>query len=108
MDSKEFDGISIFRDVWVIVCRTGCTCCASDNFTEGPYLTEAEAQKVKADYSAGKGNPLASQYAKHGVYSIEKWNIEVLKDGRWIYEHNIFSSGFHVRPLLDSNYAVLD
>ena len=65
------------KEVWVINCHTGCTCCSNENFTEGPYLTEENAIKTKLGYEAGHGNPLASQYAKYGTYSIDKWEVEV-------------------------------
>lgn len=90
------------KNIWVIECRTGCTCCSSDNFTQGPYPTEEAALIVKLEYEAGNGNPLASQYSKHGVYNIEKWEIEILPDGRWIHEHNLFREGDDIRELLDS------
>lgn len=96
------------KEVWVIECRTGCTCCSDENFTQGPYLTEDQAVEVKQRYEQGKGNPLASQYAKYGRYAIEKWEIEVLPDGRWIYGGNIFRNTFDIRELLDSDGANMD
>jgi hypothetical protein len=96
------------KEVWVIHCQTGCSCCHDDNFTQGPYLTEEAAIEVQLQYEAGHGNPLASQYAKHGVYSVEKWEIEVLSDGRWIHENQVFKAGFEVRELLDYHNSILD
>ena len=96
------------KEIWVIRCHTGCTYCSNENFTEGPYLTEEDAIKIKLGYEAGHGNPLASQYAKYGTYSIDKWEVEILPDGRWIHESNVFKEGFHVRELLDSDGAVKD
>lgn len=96
------------KEIWVIECSTGCTCCTNENFTEGPYLTEEDAIAVKTRYESGHGNPLASQCTKYGVYEIEKWEIEVLPDGRWIHDHNVFNEGFYPRTLLDHSGTVRD
>jgi hypothetical protein len=81
-------------DVWIMHCSTGCTCCSDENFTQGFYKSEEEAQAVKAEYLKGNGNPLASQYAKYGRYSIEKCKAELLPDGRMIVKGSVYKQDY--------------
>ena len=78
------------KKVWYIDCRTGCTCCAYENFDYGFFLNPEEPQELINKWSKGIGNPLASQYAKFGRYYLEETEAEILPDGRWIVEGTVF------------------
>ena len=72
--------------LFVIYCRTGCSCCSNENHYRGPYQTREDAQKEIDSYYApdSKFWPLASQYAKRGHYNIKEIEVETLPDGRQI------------------------
>lgn len=70
--------------VYLIEARTGCTCCSDENFMEGPYIDKAKADAIVADWNQGKGNPLASQYARYGRNSVREEEAEELSGGRFI------------------------
>lgn len=74
---------------YFVYCSTGCTCCASENHTRGPFSSE-EIAKKKAEYY--KSVPiLASQYASKGRYHIEgPCDVEQLPDGRLIIRDVVF------------------
>ncbi len=78
-------------DVFVIVCRTGCTCCSNENHIRGIYLTEKEAQSRIDRFRKGIDNPVASQYSKYGNYRIEKRDAEeIIENNRLIISDRIF------------------
>jgi len=70
----------------LIECRTGCTCCSSDNHYRGPYKTVDDAKRRIASFLApdSKFWPVASQYAHRGNYSVQEVEAEQLPDGRII------------------------
>jgi hypothetical protein len=80
------------KKVWYISCSTGCSCCADQNFDEGFYDNPDEPQALIDQWLAGKGNPLASQYAKYGRYHLHETEAEILPDGRWIVEGTVFDA----------------
>lgn len=80
---------------WYISCSTGCTCCSDENFYQGFYDTREEAQGIIDEYYKGNGNPLASQYAKYGRYSIYEIHYEELPDGRIIVHDKVFERFNH-------------
>lgn len=80
------------KKVWYIECRTGCSCCADQNFDQGFYDNPDEPQALIDKWLAGKGNPLASQYAKYGRYHLCETEAEILPDGRWIVDGTVFDA----------------
>ena len=78
------------KKVWWIECRTGCTCCAYENFDQGFYFNEEEPKAIIERWSNGDGNPLASQYAKYGRYYLHESEAEILPDGRMIVDGTVF------------------
>lgn len=72
--------------IWSIYCATGCTCCNNENFTHGFYKNKNDAQSQMDEWSQGINNPLASQYAKYGRYSLQEHEAELLGDGRMIVD----------------------
>lgn len=70
--------------VYVINCRTGCTCCRSENHIRGIYRTPEEAKARVARFRGGTDYPVASQYSRTGCYSIEELSCENLSGGRII------------------------
>lgn len=80
------------RDVWYIEARTGCTCCANDNFEQGFYFNEEEPKKIIEEWNKGNGNPLGSQFAKYGRYHLCKAEAEMLPDGRMIIDNTVFDA----------------
>ena len=80
------------KTVWWIECKTGCSCCAGDNFDLGFWDNPDEPQAWIDQWRQGIDNPLGSQYAKYGVYWLNKSEAEILPDGRWIVEDTVFSA----------------
>lgn len=78
--------------VWYIFCSTGCTCCSYENFNQGFYKTKEEAEYIVKEYYKGNGNPLSSQYAEYGRYSIFEEEAELLPDGRIIVDNQVYES----------------
>ena len=74
---------------YIIDCRTGCSCCSSDNHKRGPYTSSSIAEEKVASFRAIP--LLASQYARSGVYDIEECEAEVLPDGRLIINERVFA-----------------
>lgn len=72
------------KKVYLIECRTGCSCCASDNHFRGPYRTKEEAQARIDRFKRGVNNPVASQYSKTGNYSIDEFSYEEISGDRMI------------------------
>lgn len=78
---------------FLIECRTGCTCCQSDNHYRGPFSTKEIAEKAVARYREMK--LLASQYSERGNYSIRPTSLEILPDGRMIINGDrVWKEGF--------------
>lgn len=76
--------------VWFVEARTGCTCCADENFETGPFATEALAEDCVRDYT--RRRRLSSQYSRTGVYRVlGPENAEELPDGRIIVDDRVFS-----------------
>lgn len=67
---------------------TGCTCCANENFIEGPFLTKEGAEARGADHK--RMRTLSSQYAENGRQEVLEASYEMA--GEWI--------------ILDEKYAV--
>ena len=76
--------------VYTIEARTGCSCCSDDNHYRGFYRTREDAERRIQFYLTSSGSnlyyPLGSQYAHRGRYSVQEDQIEILPDGRWIFE----------------------
>jgi hypothetical protein len=76
--------------IWFVSARTGCTCCASDNFEAGPYMTQVDAEHAAKDFHDSKR--LASQYAPRGVYTVSSpCEGELLPDGRILYDDHVYN-----------------
>ena len=71
---------------YMIECRTGCTCCSSENHYRGFYKTKEDAERRINYYFSPESKfwPLASQYARRGRYSIEEAELEEISNDRWI------------------------
>ena len=78
------------KPCWYISCSTGCTCCADQNFDYGFYFNKADAEAQAEKWRNGIDNPLASQYAKYGRYSVWEAEAEMLPDGRAIIDGSVF------------------
>jgi hypothetical protein len=81
------------KEVHFIYASTGCTCCSSENFYEGPYDDKAKAQAIADEWSAGHNNPLCSQYSKTGNYKVITRNAEIIPDGsgRFIIDDTVLN-----------------
>jgi len=77
---------------YVISCRTGCSCCSSENHDRGPFKMKETADKKIEEYRDGP--LLASQYARRGRYSVREVEIETLPDGRIIVGGTLVLKGF--------------
>lgn len=80
------------KKVWWIECSTGCSCCSYENFDQGFYFNEEEPKALIENWEQGKGNPLASQFAKYGRYNLCSSEAEILPDGRMIVMNRVFSA----------------
>lgn len=82
---------------YVIYCSTGCTCCCNENFYEGLYKYRETAQK-RIDFfkdPEAHNNPLASQYARKGNYSITEVSVEKISGDRiLINDERVFHGTF--------------
>lgn len=86
-----------------IYCSTGCTCCSDNNHYRGYYKSKEDAEKRIEFFKKpdAENNPVASQYAHKGRYSIsdeieaekvklsDKKEIFILDNGRWITQNSI-------------------
>lgn len=75
--------------LYVIYCGTGCTCCNYENHYRGFYKTRDDAQK-RIDYFLDPNathNPVGSQYARKGHYSISEVKVELISDDRMIIDY---------------------
>lgn len=77
---------------YVVECRTGCSCCASENHYRGPFKTKEKAEERARGYFDAR--LLASQFASHGVYHVSEVDCEVLPDGRLIIDGTHVVAGF--------------
>lgn len=77
---------------FVVHCRTGCTCCQSENHYRGPFKTRAFAKTRANGYH--RDRVLASQFARNGRYSIQEVDIETLEGGRIIVDGRFVLDGF--------------
>lgn len=75
-------------DLWLIKCRTGCTCCSGENHFRGPYRDKESAERRRDSFLAkdSKFWPVASQYARRGSYSIACYQAEPITKGRFILD----------------------
>lgn len=80
------------KKVWYIECRTGCSCCADENFDQGFYDNPDEPQALIDKWLTGDGNPLVSQYARYGRYRLHEVEAEILPDGHWIIKDKVFNA----------------
>jgi hypothetical protein len=80
--------------VWYIVCSTGCTCCAYENFDQGFYKVREDAGDQVQKWLQGEDNPLASQYARYGRYRVVETQAEILPDGRWIVDGRVYAEDY--------------
>ena len=62
--------------IYTIDCRTGCSCCSSENHELGYFETKLEAESRIARFLRGQDYPLASQYAQFGRYSVSEIECE--------------------------------
>ena len=72
--------------IYVIECRTGCSCCSNENHYRGPYKTKEDAERRIAYFKSPESKywPLASQYSRRGNYSIEETTCEPISGDRYI------------------------
>ncbi len=71
--------------LYFIAAQTGCTCCSGDNYIEGPYRTQKQAEDRALHLHGCKS--LASQYAENGIYTLFEKECEVLSEGRIICDN---------------------
>lgn len=73
---------------FIVRVSTGCTCCANENFMEGPFLTRERAESTAEHHR--RNRTLSSQYAENGRQEILEATYELAGD--WI--------------ILDEKYAI--
>lgn len=79
--------------IWLIECRTGCTCCQYENHMRGPYRNSEDASRRMNHYlTAGKYHPLASQFAPRGRYAVQSKDVELISNGRFIIDDTVINS----------------
>ena len=80
--------------IWLILCRTGCTCCACENHYRGPYVTAADAERRVESFLREDSDfwPLASQYARRGVYRVEEYQVEKIDRDRVILDGRVYQA----------------
>ena len=86
------------KKLWYICCSTGCTCCSNENFNQGFYDNEQVPNDIITKWYKGDGNPLASQFAKYGRYSLVEIETELLPDGRMIISDSVFDQDLINNP----------
>lgn len=79
--------------LWLIECRTGCSCCSYENHYRGAYRSKEDAERRVASFLAedSKYWPLASQYARRGRYVLEMKVAEPISGGRFIVDDRVLS-----------------
>jgi len=76
-------------EAYFVECRTGCSCCSSENHSRGPFSTKEIAEARVVAYRGM--SLLASQFARSGVYVVEECDeIEALPDGRLIIDDHVY------------------
>lgn len=77
--------------IWLIHCRTGCTCCSYENHYRGPYRTKDDADRRVASFLDAKSEywPLGSQYAPRGKYVVYPCTAEPISGGRFIVHDRV-------------------
>ena len=75
------------RPAFLIDCSTGCSCCADENHTRGPFKLREDAEAKAISYRERR--LLASQFSSTGVYYIREVEAEVLPDGRLIIDNRV-------------------
>jgi len=76
--------------LFLVECRTGCSCCSSENHLRGPYSSLEVAEARKKNFQ--ETSLLSSQYAPNGVYHIKEYQGELLPDGRIISGSRVYES----------------
>jgi len=79
-------------EVYVLECRTGCSCCSDNNHYRGLYGSREMAEARKKRFLSGKDYPVASRYARHGNYSIFGYEAEEISNMRIIIDNKVFSN----------------
>ena len=76
------------KQVFIVECRTGCSCCSDENHYVGPFFSRAAIESWIAN---AKTIPyIASQYSKQGVYHIDEITAECLPDGLLLIRDRVF------------------
>jgi len=89
--------------VYEIACSTCCSCCSDDNHYRGFYASKDEATARVARFYKGIDNPLCSQYAKYGHYSICEHDAELIDGERIIVEERVYTKKFIAVDLIDGS-----
>lgn len=74
-------------EAFVVLCSTGCTCCANEDMYYGPFRTEDDAIEAAIEHHSRR--TLASQYADNGVYYIEKVQVQQIYEDRAIIGNSV-------------------
>lgn len=90
MSEDSVDSVEVFA----IDCSTGCSCCSDENHSRGFYQTREEVEARIKRFKSGVDNPVASQYARYGCYSIEKYDAEEIDKDRMIVDAHVFPKQF--------------
>ena len=97
MSSENAASATPVHDIvmWLIECRTGCSCCQHENHRRGPYRTREDAEKRLAYFKSDDSAfwPVESQYAPRGRYVISYHEPEMLSEERYIIEDEVFHGG---------------
>lgn len=91
-------------ECWILICSTGCTCCRHENFIQGPYFTEDEADKEIQRFISRKR--LSSQYSESGRYTKAKIPYEIA--GRWLILEETYALRIPATSLLDGTWPPLE
>lgn len=75
------------QPLFLVHCRTGCSCCRDENHVVGPYSTEEKAKEAVTEFR--RVRRLASQYAPNGVYEVRSVDAEPISRGRWIVSDRV-------------------
>lgn len=82
------------KKVFIIECKTGCSCCHNENHYRGFYKTKEDAlQRINSFKTPNsKFWPVASQYSRRGNYRVIETEAEFLPDGRVIVLDQIINN----------------
>jgi hypothetical protein len=94
--------------VYLIECRTGCSCCSSENHYRGPFRTKEDAERRIAYFKSPDSAfwPLASQYSRRGNYRVEEHDMEKTQSGRVVIGDHVIDDLKFIEVLPDG--TVLD